>query len=103
MKITGCTVHRVTLDVDGGPIIDQAAVRVEADDTLETLAGKVHAADLHETDYTPWEGHDIFAWPVTTILRGKVMVEQGKYFGTPRDGRYLKRKVSPQTLKGAPL
>ncbi len=44
--------------------------------------GKVRAADLHETDYTPWEGHDIFAWPVTTILRGKVMVEQGQYFGT---------------------
>jgi phosphoribosylglycinamide formyltransferase-1 len=45
VKITGCTVHRVTLDVDGGPIIDQAAVRVEADDTLETLTGKIHAAE----------------------------------------------------------
>jgi len=45
VKITGCTVHRVTLDVDGGPIIDQAAVRVEAEDTLETLAGKIHAAE----------------------------------------------------------
>jgi hypothetical protein len=38
-----------------------------------------------------------------TVLRGKVMVEQGKYFGTPRDGHYLKRKISSQTLKGAPL
>jgi phosphoribosylglycinamide formyltransferase 1 len=45
VKITGCSVHRVTLDVDGGPIIDQAAVRVEADDTLETLTGKIHAAE----------------------------------------------------------
>ena len=45
VKITGCTVHSVTIDVDGGPIIDQAAVRVEADDTLETLAAKVHAAE----------------------------------------------------------
>ena len=35
--------------------------------------GKIRAADLHETDYTPWEGHDIFAWPVMTMLRGKVM------------------------------
>src|SRR5258708_24414994 len=25
VKITGCTVHRVTLDVDGGPILDQTA------------------------------------------------------------------------------
>jgi phosphoribosylglycinamide formyltransferase 1 len=45
VKITGCTVHYVTLDVDGGPIIDQAAVRIEDDDTLESLAAKVHAAE----------------------------------------------------------
>jgi phosphoribosylglycinamide formyltransferase-1 len=45
VKITGCTVHYVTLDVDGGPIIDQAAVRIEERDTLETLATKVHAAE----------------------------------------------------------
>jgi dihydropyrimidinase len=62
--------------------------------------GRVRAADLHETDYTPWEGHDIFAWPVTTILRGKIMVEHGQYFGSPGDGRYLKRKISSQTLAG---
>ncbi len=45
VKITGCTVHYVTLDVDGGPIIDQAAVRIEESDTLESLAAKVHAAE----------------------------------------------------------
>lgn len=45
VKITGCTVHHVTLEVDGGPIIDQAAVRVEDDDTLETLSARVHAAE----------------------------------------------------------
>ena len=45
VKVTGCTVHGVTLEVDGGPIIDQAAVRVEAGDTLESLAVKVHAAE----------------------------------------------------------
>lgn len=45
VKITGCTVHFVTPEVDGGPIIDQAAVRVEESDTLETLAAKVHAAE----------------------------------------------------------
>jgi phosphoribosylglycinamide formyltransferase-1 len=47
VKVTGCTVHEVTLEVDGGPILDQAAVRVEADDTLATLAARVHAAE-HE-------------------------------------------------------
>jgi phosphoribosylglycinamide formyltransferase-1 len=45
VKITGCTVHYVTLDVDGGPIIDQMPVRIEETDTLETLAAKVHAAE----------------------------------------------------------
>lgn len=47
VKITGCTVHYVTAEVDGGPIIDQAAVRIELTDTLETLTVKVHAAE-HE-------------------------------------------------------
>lgn len=45
VKITGCTVHYVTLDVDGGPIIDQAAVRIEDNDTLEAVTAKVHAAE----------------------------------------------------------
>jgi phosphoribosylglycinamide formyltransferase-1 len=35
----------VTPEVDGGPILDQTAVRVEAADTLETLAAKIHAAE----------------------------------------------------------
>ncbi len=45
VKVTGCTVHYVTPEVDGGPIIDQMAVRVEETDTLETLTAKVHAAE----------------------------------------------------------
>lgn len=45
VKVTGCTVHYVTLEVDGGPILDQAVVRVESGDTLEALANKVHAAE----------------------------------------------------------
>jgi len=45
VKITGCTVHVVTADVDGGPILDQAAVRIENSDTLESLEAKVHAAE----------------------------------------------------------
>src|SRR5690242_3345874 len=81
------------------------AVGSDADITIldPTRRGKVRAADLHETDYTPWEGHDIFAWPVVTIARGKVMVENGQYFGSPNDGRYLKRKISSDILAGAPL
>jgi dihydropyrimidinase len=81
------------------------AVGSDADITIldPTRRGKVRAADLHETDYTPWEGHDIFAWPVVTILRGKVMVENGQYLASPSDGRYLKRKIPSEILNGAPL
>ena len=79
------------------------AIGSDADITIldPTRRGKVRAADLHESDYTPWEGHDIFAWPVVTILRGQVMVENGQYFGNSSNGRYLKRKISAETLRGA--
>jgi len=81
------------------------AVGSDADITVldPTRRGKIRAADLHETDYSPWEGHDIFAWPVTTILRGKVMVENGQYFASPEDGRYLKRRIGAATLGGSLL
>ncbi|NJO21999.1 MAG: amidohydrolase family protein [Sphingomonadales bacterium] len=65
--------------------------------------GKVRAEDLHESDYTPWEGHDIYAWPVTTLLRGKVMVDDGKYFGAAGDGKFLKRKIPASILGGTAL
>lgn len=45
VKVTGCTVHYVTAEVDGGPIIDQTAVRIEPGDTIEALAAKIHAAE----------------------------------------------------------
>lgn len=41
VKVTGCTVHFVTNEVDGGPIILQAAVPVLEDDTVETLAARI--------------------------------------------------------------
>jgi phosphoribosylglycinamide formyltransferase-1 len=45
VKITGCTVHRVTADVDGGPIVAQVPVEIVPGDTLETLEARVHAAE----------------------------------------------------------
>ena len=41
VRISGCTVHFVTAVTDGGPIIAQAAVPVEDDDTPQTLAARV--------------------------------------------------------------
>lgn len=45
VKVTGCTVHYVTGELDGGPIIDQAVVRIEKSDSLESLSAKVHAVE----------------------------------------------------------
>ena len=44
-KLTGCTVHFVDNQYDHGPIILQCAVPVEDDDTAETLAQRVFAAE----------------------------------------------------------
>lgn len=41
MAVHGCTVHEVTSDLDAGPILGQAVVKVAADDTPETLAARV--------------------------------------------------------------
>ena len=41
VKITGCTVHLVRLEVDAGPILIQAAVPVLPDDTAETLHARI--------------------------------------------------------------
>jgi len=45
VKIAGCTVHYVTAEVDAGRIIEQAVVPVDANDTIQTLTEKVHAAE----------------------------------------------------------
>ena len=44
-RITGCTVHFVTPEVDAGPVIAQAAVPVLAGDDEQTLAARVLAAE----------------------------------------------------------
>lgn len=41
-KISGCTVHFVSSEVDGGPIILQEAVPVMENDTPDALANRIH-------------------------------------------------------------
>jgi phosphoribosylglycinamide formyltransferase-1 len=41
VKVTGCTVHLVDDQVDHGPIVLQAAVPVNDDDTVETLSARI--------------------------------------------------------------
>jgi dihydropyrimidinase len=55
--------------------------------------------DLHaDSDYSIWEGFTWQGYPVMTILRGKVIVEDGKLVGSSSDGRWLKRRVSGDVL-----
>ena len=58
---------------------------------------------LHESDYTPWEGHEVHAWPTLTVLRGKVVVDDGKFLGDLKDGQYLLRRISEEIRGGALL
>jgi phosphoribosylglycinamide formyltransferase-1 len=41
VKVTGCTLFVVDGGVDTGPIVDQRAVRVHDDDTVETLHERI--------------------------------------------------------------
>lgn len=54
--------------------------------------------DFHVTDYSPWEGWEVTGWPVTTVLRGRVIAERGRLLGQPGDGRLLHRKVDSTVL-----
>lgn len=45
VKVTGCTVHAATLEVDAGPILAQEAVPVLDDDTVETLHERIKVVE----------------------------------------------------------
>ena len=45
LKFTGATVHVVTADVDGGPILVQDSVPILENDTVDTLRQRVHEVE----------------------------------------------------------
>jgi dihydropyrimidinase len=49
----------------------------------------------HGADYIPYEGLAVKGFPVLTILRGKVVMEEGKVTAEPGAGQFLKRQISP--------
>src|SRR5437016_5671930 len=55
--------------------------------------------DFHVSDYSPWEGWPIQGWPVTTILRGRVVVEGGRLVSDARAGRLVRRRIAPEVLR----
>lgn len=64
VKVTGSTVHFVDHLVDHGPILLQEAVRVEPDDTTETLHERIKEVE-----------HQLLPEACRLILEGKVRVE----------------------------
>ena len=74
----------------------------DADITIidPTFDRPLTAEDLHLEDYSIWEGWHVKGWPTTTILRGKVMVDDRRLVGTGADGRLLSRKVAPEVTAG---
>ena len=71
VKITGVTVHFATKELDSGPIILQEAVRIEEDDTQETLEQKIHAVE-----------HKLYPEAIRLVAEGRLEVA----------GRKAKRK-----------
>jgi phosphoribosylglycinamide formyltransferase-1 len=64
VKISGCTVHFVDEHLDAGPIILQAAVPVENDDTAETLAARILK-----------EEHRLYSEAIRIVLEGRYRIE----------------------------
>ena len=64
VKISGVTVHLVTPELDGGPIVVQRAVPVRDDDTAETLAARILS-----------EEHRAFPEAVQLVLDGRWKVD----------------------------
>jgi len=56
---------------------------------------KITAANLHQgADYTPYEGFEVTGWPVTTVVRGKIVVDCGELVGSLQHGAHIKRARS---------
>ena len=74
VKISGATVHLVTRELDGGPIVVQAAVPVRDDDTVDTLSARILI-----------EEHRIYVQAVRIMLDGGWRVEGRRFVsGIPR-------------------
>ena len=67
VRVSGCTVHFVTEDLDGGPIIAQAAVPVLADDTADGLARRILRQE-----------HRLYPLVVRWLAEGRVSTEGGR-------------------------
>jgi phosphoribosylglycinamide formyltransferase-1 len=72
-KYSGCSVHFVTEDVDGGPIIIQKVIAVEDNDTSHTLAERI----LHEEHIAYSEAIKLVAENKLEIIGNRVKIKRG--------------------------
>jgi dihydropyrimidinase len=82
----------------------KGAIQLGADADLVALETGVDrvitAGDLHESDYTPWEGWRVTAWPRLTLLRGAVVASEGDFVGDPAGGQRVVRRISASVRTG---
>jgi phosphoribosylglycinamide formyltransferase-1 len=67
VRLSGCTVHFVTPDLDGGPIIAQGAVPVVDGDTPDSLAERILAVE-----------HQIYPEALALVASGTARLENGR-------------------------
>ena len=67
VKVTGCTVHFVTEELDEGPIIMQAPVKVKEDDDEEKLSRRIRRQE-----------HLIYPRSIELYARGCLEIREGK-------------------------
>lgn len=74
------------------------AIGADADLVLwnPSITRTIRHADLHDgSDYSPYEGIEVTGWPVMTLLRGKVIVQDGKLATGKGAGDFIARPPSP--------
>jgi phosphoribosylglycinamide formyltransferase-1 len=75
VRFAGATVHFVTTDVDGGPIILQAVVPVYQDDTEESLSERILK-----------EEHRIYPEAINLFSRNRLKIKDNKVFIEEENG-----------------
>ena len=73
----------------------------DADVTIidPSIRKRLSMDDLHLEDYSIWEGWEVQGWPVATLLRGRVKVEDGRLLGSPADGKLVPRRVAAEVTR----
>jgi len=75
-KVAGATVHFVDEGMDSGPIVLQAAVAVEPNDTEETLSARILVQE-----------HRLYPEAIRLFAEGRLRIEGRRVIVTPEAGR----------------